>query len=305
MDRIAAMNAFVRVVEAGTFTRAASTLNLPNASVTRLVQGLEDDLEVRLLHRTTRSVTVTPEGANYYERIVRLLAELSDIESTTRQSRMQPTGRVRVVSSTAVGTLVLVPALARFYREHPGVTIDLGLGNRTTDLVADGIDCAVRTGEVFEQALIARRIGELRVITCATPEFLAAHGTPNSPGDLANFPTIGMSSGRDARPQPFYFTRGSETIEVSPEHRLVLNDTNAYLAAGLAGLGIINAPTFGVDAAIADGRLVPVMQEWQRAAMPVHLIYAPNRYLSAKARVFIDWVVELFAQHEFLKRTPA
>jgi DNA-binding transcriptional LysR family regulator len=211
---------------------------------------------------------------------------------------------VRVVSSTAVGTLVLVPALADFYRKHPGVTVDLSLGNRPTDLVAEGVDCAVRTGEIFEQALVARRIGELKVICCATPEFLAAHGTPRSPEDLANFPTIGMSSGRDTRPHPFYFTRGSEEVEISPDYRLVLNDTNAYLAAGLAGLGIIYAPTFGVDAALADGRLVALMPEWQRASMPVHLIYAPNRYLSAKVRVFIDWVVELFERHEFLKRAP-
>ena len=181
MDRIAAMTAFVRVVEAGTFTKAADTLNVPNATVTRLIQSLEEDLKIRLLHRTTRSVTVTPEGATYYERIVRLLAELADIESSTKQSVASPSGRVRVETAAGLAALVVVPALGEFYRSYPQVEIELGAGNRQADLVAEGIDCAIRVGEVTDQFLVARRVGEFRFATCATPEFLASHGTPEDP----------------------------------------------------------------------------------------------------------------------------
>jgi hypothetical protein len=180
MDRIAAMTAFVRVVEAGTFTKAADTLDLPNASVTRLIQGLEQELKVRLLHRTTRSVTVTPEGATYYERVVRLLADLADIESSTRLSQGKPSGKVRVEAAAAIGTMVIVPALAEFYRDYPEVDVELGVGNRRADLVAEGVDCAIRAGEISEQMIVARRIGAFQFTTCATPAFLQRHGTPTT-----------------------------------------------------------------------------------------------------------------------------
>src|SRR4030095_1694857 len=164
MDRIAAMNAFVRVVEAGTFTKAADTLDLPNATVTRLIQGLEEDLKVRLLHRTTRSVTVTPEGATYCERTVRRRAELADIESSTRLSQGKPSGTVRVETPAAIGTMIIVPALADFYREYPDVELELGVGTRRTDVVAEGVDCVIRAGEVSEQSMVARRIGVFQFI---------------------------------------------------------------------------------------------------------------------------------------------
>ncbi|SCK31970.1 transcriptional regulator, LysR family [Variovorax sp. HW608] len=302
MDRIAAMTAFVRVVEAGTFTKAADTLNLPNATVTRLIQSLEEDLKIRLLHRTTRSVTVTPEGAAYYERVVALLADLADIESTAKQSVASPSGRVRVETAAGLAALVIVPALGEFYRNNPQVQIELGAANRQADLVAEGVDCAIRVGEVTDQFLVARRVGEFRFTTCATPQFLAEHGTPSTPQDLYALPTIGLSSSRAGRPLPFRFVNGDENLELSLAHRLVVNDTNAYLAAGTSGLGIIQAPTYGVHAALGDGSLVTLFDEWTVASIPVNVIYPPNRYLSAKVRVFIDWVVALFERHEYLRR---
>lgn len=302
MDRIAAMNAFVRVVEAGTFTKAADTLDVPNATVTRLIQALEQELKVRLLHRTTRSVTVTPEGATYYERVIRLLADLADIEASASQSLAKPSGRVKVETAAAIGSLVIVPSLAEFYRDFPEVEIDLGAGNRRADLVAEGIDCAIRMGEVTEQMLVARRIGEFHFTTCATPEFLAVHGTPATPEDLRERPTIGMSSARSGRPLPFRFANAAGDVDLQLPHRLVVNDTNAYLAAGLAGLGIIQAPAYAVHSAIQGGHLVPMLGEWHTPGFPVHVIYPPNRYLSAKVRVFIDWIVALFERHEYLRR---
>jgi DNA-binding transcriptional LysR family regulator len=301
MDRIAAMNAFVRVVEAGTFTKAADTLNVPNATVTRLIQGLEQELKVRLLHRTTRSVTVTPEGATYYERVVRLLADLADIESSASQSIAKPSGRVRVETAAAIGSLVILPALANFYRDFPDVEVELGVGNRRADLVAEGIDCAIRAGDVNEQMIVARRIGEFHFITCATPKFLAAHGTPATPDELQGRPTIGMMSG-NVRPLAFRFAGASGELDLQLSHRLVVNDTTSYLAAAQAGLGIAQLPAYAAHEAIRAGQLVPVLQEWDTPSIPVHVIYPPNRYLSAKVRVFIDWIVALFERHEYLRR---
>ncbi|CAB3788422.1 HTH-type transcriptional regulator DmlR [Paraburkholderia caffeinitolerans] len=302
MDRIAAMTAFVRVVEAGTFTKAADTLDMPNATLTRLIQKLEEDLQVRLLHRTTRSVTVTPEGAIYYERVVRLLADLAEIESSTTHARAKPSGKIRVDTAAAIGTLVLMPALAGFYDAYPDVEIELDIGNRRTDLIAEGIDCAIRAGEVDEQSLVARQIGSFGFTTCATPALLAAHGTPASPEQLRDLPTLGMIPSRGGRSLPFQFSDDGKRNDLALDHRLVVNDTNAYLAAGHASLGIIQAPSYSVRDAVAAGTLVPILEEWQPRPNPIYVIYAPNRYLSAKVRVFIDWVIELFERDEYLKR---
>ena len=302
MDRIAAMNAFVRVVEAGNFTKAADTLDVPNATVTRLIQSLEQHLQVRLLQRTTRSVTVTAEGAIYYERVVRLLADLADIESTSKQSVARPSGRVRVETAAAIGTMVIVPALSEFYRAYPDVEVDLSIGNRQADLVAEGVDCAIRVGDVTEQFLVARRIGEFQFTTCATPQFLATRGVPATPDDLQPRTTIGMDSTSTGRPLPFRFANGSGEVEMSPSHSLLVNDTNAYLAAGLAGLGIIQAPAYAVQAALERGRLVAVLDEWRPASVPVHVVYPSNRFLSPKVRVFIDWAVTLFERNAQLRR---
>jgi DNA-binding transcriptional LysR family regulator len=301
MDRIAAMKAFVRVVEAGNFTKAADTLGVPNPRVTRLIQSLERDLQVKLLHRTTRSVTVTPEGATYYERVLRLLAELSDIESSARLARGQPTGRVRVETAAAVGSMLIVPALAGFCRDFPEVQIELGTGNRRSDLVAEGIDCAIRVGAIDEPSIVARRIGSFRSTTCATPAFLQAHGAPRDLDELARLPTVGMLSARSGRPLPFRYGDGAVLQELELAHKLVVNDTNSYVAAALAGLGVVQVPSYAVHEALRDGRLVPLLTDLQTPVVPIHVLYAPNRYLSAKVRVFIDWAVALFERNESLR----
>jgi DNA-binding transcriptional LysR family regulator len=302
MDRFFAMSAFVRVVEAGSFTRAAETMDLPKPTVTRLIQGLERDLRVRLLDRTTRSVTVTAEGASYYERVVRLLAELSDIESAAKQSIARPSGRLHVDVATAIATSVLIPALPEFYRSYPEIELDLSITNRYVDLVADNIDCAVRAGSVEEQFVVARRIGEFRFVTCASPAYLSAFGTPATPGELhSRHRLLGLVSTRTGKPITFRFVRDAEEIEIEPHPRFGVDDTNAYLAAGLAGLGVLQAPAYMVDAAVRNGQLGAVLQDWTTPPVPVHVLYRPNRFLGAKVRVFIDWMATLFERNPHLK----
>ncbi|HEX2543692.1 MAG TPA: LysR family transcriptional regulator [Ramlibacter sp.] len=302
MDRFSAMSAFVRVVEAGSFTKAAETMELPKPTVSRLIQGLEQDLRVRLLDRTTRSVTVTAEGATYYERVVRLLSELSDIESSAKQSLANPSGRLRVDVATAVATKVLIPALPHFYELYPEIELEFGIGNRYSDLVADNVDCVVRAGPAVEEFLVARRVGGFRLITCAAPKYLQAFGMPQAVTELpGHHRLLGLLSTRTGKPIPFRFHRNGESVEIAPQPRLLVDDTNAHLAAGVAGLGILQAPGYMLQAELESGQLVPVLQEWVTQTVPLHVLYRPNRFLSAKVRVFIDWTIALFERNPHLK----
>jgi LysR family transcriptional regulator, regulator for bpeEF and oprC len=302
MDRLSAMNAFVRVVEAGSFTRAAQTMDLPKPTVTRLIQWLEHDLRVRLLDRTTRSVAVTAEGAAFYDRVVHLLAELSDIESTAKHSTARPSGRLRVDAATAIATKVLIPALPDFYRAYPEIELEFGITNHHADLTADNVDCAVRAGTVDEQFLVARRVGEFTRVTCASPAYLASFGTPATPHELqTRHRLLGLVSNRTAKAIPFDFIRHAANVEVAPHPRFSVDDTNAYLAAGLAGLGILQAPAYMVQPSLRSGELVALLQDWATPPVPVHVIYRPNRFLGAKVRVFIDWTVALFGRNPHLR----
>lgn len=297
------MVAFARVVEAGSFTRASETLNIPRFTVTRLVQSLETDLGVRLLHRTTRNVTVTVEGATYYEGVVRLLADLAFVECSAKQSGAKPSGLIRIEMAAAVGTMVVLPALHEFYASYPDVEVELRVGNRHIDLVAEAVDCAIRVGEISDPSLVARCIGEFQYLTCATSSYLETHGIPKTPEDLANgHDTIGLISARTGRALPFAYVKDGRPVELALRHRLCLNDTNAYLAAGVNGLGIIQSPSYSVQPAIARRHLVPVLEDWHTGSTPVHVIYAPNRFLSAKVRVFIDWMISVFERNASLKR---
>jgi DNA-binding transcriptional LysR family regulator len=301
MDRFSAMTAFVRVVESGSFTKAAKTLDVPKPTVTRLVQALESQLRVQLIHRSTRALTLTPEGATYYERTVRLLAELEDIESGTRSSLARPSGRIKVEVSVGMAAMVIVPALVDFYVQYPDIEIELSIGNRDVDIVADGVDCAIRTGPIADQSLVARRIGYFHFATCASPGYLARRGVPSHPQALAaDHDTIGMVSSRLGRALPFAYSKDSERLEVTPRFRLSVNDTHAYLAAGVAGLGVIQAASLAVQAAIDSGQLVAFLEDWHSDVYPTSIVYPPNRFLSAKVRVFVDWAVALFERNPTL-----
>src|SRR6188508_3328723 len=176
MDQIQGMRIFVRVVEAGTFTRAADSLALPKGTVTKQIQALESRLRVKLLNRTTRRVTVTPDGAAYYERTARLLNDLDDIEASMANAQANPSGRLRVDVGSSVARLIIIPALPDFYRRFPDIQLDLGVSDRPVDLVTDNVDCVIRGGELTEQSLVARRIANMPLVAVATPAYLAEHG---------------------------------------------------------------------------------------------------------------------------------
>lgn len=298
MDRIVQMRAFARVVETGSFTKAADSMDLPKASLTRLVQALEARLRVQLLTRTTRKVTVTQDGAAYYERTMALLSELEAIDQGMLHDQSKPRGRLRVDVTTLTGSRVLIPALGDFHERYPDIQIALGVSDRAIDLLVDNVDFVLRVGPVQDAGLVARRVGQIQFCTCASPAYLAKHGTPTTPQELDLEPhqAVGYFSSRTGRVFPFVFHRGDERIEVEGRRRLDVNDSNAYVAAGLAGLGIVQLAKYAVQEHLDNGELVPLFPEWHHNAVPVHLVYSPNRYVSARMRVFIEWVAETLAK---------
>ncbi len=297
MDRIVQMRAFARVVETGSFTKAADSMDLPKASLTRLVQALEARLRVQLLTRTTRKVSVTQDGAAYYERTMALLSELEAIDQGMLHDQSKPRGRLRVDVTTLTGSRVLIPALADFHDRYPDIQIALGVSDRAIDLLVDNVDFVLRVGAVQDAGLVARRVGQIQFCTCAAPAYLQKHGTPLAPQDLDREPhqAVGYFSSRTGRVFPFVFHRGDERVEIEGRRRLDVNDSNAYVAAGLAGLGVVQLARYAVQNQLDSGELVPLFPEWHHNAVPVYLVYSPNRYVSARMRVFIEWVAETLA----------
>ncbi len=294
MDRIVQMRAFARVVETGSFTKAAESMDLPKASLTRLVQALEARLRVQLLTRTTRKVTVTQDGAAYYERTVALLSELEAIDQGMLHDNSRPRGRLRVDVTTLTGSKVLIPAMADFHARYPEIEVALGVSDRSIDLLVDNVDLVLRVGKVDDPGLVARRVGQIRFRICASPAYLQQHGHPQHPEDLDQAPhwSVGYFSPRTGRIFPFTFWRDGKGLEIQGRRRLDVNDSNAYLAAGLSGLGVVQLAAYAVEDHVASGALVPLFEDWEGPEVPVYIVYSPNRYVSARMRVFVEWVAE-------------
>jgi DNA-binding transcriptional LysR family regulator len=302
MDRFDAMQAFARVVEAGSFTRAAETLHMSKTSVTQLVQQLEARLRVKLLNRTTRKVNVTADGAAYYERVVRLLADMDDAETSLSSASALPRGRLRVDVPSPLARMILVPALPVFHARYPDIQIDMGVSDRMVDVIGENVDCVVRGGELTDPSLMARRVGDLQLGVYAAPGYLERAGRPSHPRELedTHHRVVGFLWSRSGKAFPYAMHNSDgdgERIEVQGHHVFSVDDGNAYLAAGLAGLGILWLPDYMSKAHLARGELVPLFEGWRLDPMPMYVAFPPNRHVSAKLRAFIDWIVELMAQH--------
>lgn len=303
MDQILAMRAFARVVETGTFTQAASSLAVPKGTVTKLVQQLEARLKVRLLNRTTRRVTVTPDGALYYERALRLLNDLDDIEASMSNAHATPSGRIRVDVGTSVARLLIIPALPSFYARYPDIALDLGVSDRLVDIIGEGVDCVLRAGDLTDQSLVARRIGNISLVTLASADYVRKHGLPAHPRELEDgqHRTINFLAPRAGKPYLLEFHKDGEHFEILGRNQLAVNEANAYGEAIRMGLGIGQTATFTVGPLIDSGELVRVLPEWTRPPFPIYVVYPPNRHLSAKVRAFVDWAAELFAGNKDLQ----
>ena len=297
MDRFDAMQAFARVVEAGSFTKAAGTLHMSKTTVTQLVQQLEARLRVKLLNRTTRKVNVTADGAAYYQRVIKLLADMEDAETSLPGASVSPRGRLRVDVPSPFARLILIPALPEFHARYPDIQIDMGVSDRIVDIIDENVDCVVRGGELLDQSLMARKVADLQLGVFAAPDYLARSGTPMHPQELedSHHRVVAFLWARTGKPMPYALHNDKQSLQIKGRHVLAVDDGNAYLAAGLAGMGVLWLPRYMSDAPVARGELVPLFEGWQLESMPLYIAYPPNRHISLKLRVFIDWVVELMA----------
>lgn len=306
MDRFDAMQAFARVVETGSFTRAADTLHMSRTSVTQLIQQLEARLRVRLLNRTTRKLNLTADGTAYYERVVRLLADMDDAETSLSSAAAAPRGRLQVDVPSPLARLLLIPALPDFHARYPDIQIDMGVSDRMVDLIDENVDCVVRGGELTDQSLMARRVADLPLGVFAAPAYLQHAGVPQHPRDLENGRQriVGYLWARTGKPLSYALHKDGETVQVHGRPVLTVDDGNAYLAAGIAGMGVLWLPRYMADEALARGELVELFAGWTMETMPLFVAFPPNRHVSAKLRVFIDWIVELMARHAPVARPP-
>ncbi len=303
MNKLQAMEVFVQVVDAGGFTRAADNMQLPKATVSTLVQALEQELNVKLLHRTTRQVSVTSDGVAYYERCLRILADVREAEESLSRNRANPSGRLRVDAGTSIANDVIIPALPLFFERYPDILLELGCSDRPIDLIEEGVDCAIRGGTLADSSLIARRIGILHFTTCATPGYIDKHGRPSHPNELSAHRCINYFSSKTGKTYDWDYSRDGERIQIAVPASLAVNDSTAYLTAGLAGIGIVQMSSFALAPLVAGGLMVPLLEGWLSDPLPMHVVYPQNRHLSAKVRVFVEWVAELFANHPGFQST--
>jgi len=301
MDRLQAIEVFTRVVETNSFSKAAELLDLPRGTVSTLIQGLELHVGVRLLNRTTRQVSVTEDGALYYERCLRILAEVADAESSLSNKRQNPVGTVRVDTSGTLARTLLLPALDEFYRTYPHIDLRLGLADRNIDIVQDGVDCVIRMGALEESSLVARRIGNARITTCASPAYLEEHGTPTTLDELIQHRAVNYVSARSGKTFPFEFEVDGENIKVPLNGALAVNDGTVYITAGVKGYGIIQPSRFMVADLIARGELKEILTTYRCPSTPLSLVYPHRRHLSSRVRAFTDWITEVAERNPDLR----
>jgi len=297
MDQLLAIRALARVIESGSFTRAADSLSMPIATVSKLVRDLEGHLGVRLLQRTTRRVTVTPEGEEYYAKSGRVLRDLEDIDGAFNMARGKPRGQLRIDVGGSTARDVLIPVLADFMARYPDIRIDLSVSDRSADLIGDKVDCVIRGGAMESSSLVARRLGEAVLITCASPAYLNQFGTPAYPDELKNgHRLVAYVSSDTGRPFPFRFEQAGKQTEVKTDYRMGVNESNAHLAACVAGHGIVQTFGYAAASALRGGLVVEILRNWRPAPYPFHLVYPQARHVTHRLRVFMDWALEVFPQ---------
>lgn len=294
MDYYFCMRAFARVVDHGSFARASEGLEISRATATTAVAQLEKRLGVRLLHRTTRRLSLTDDGRIFYERCVRILDEVAETEDALSSARVSPRGLLRVSTPHSFVHLVFFSALPRFLARYPDLSVEVVLTDRAVNLVEEGIDCAVRGVDIpGDSTLVARQVSSVRLTTCASPEYLAARGTPRSVAELERHNCVRFISPSTGRTVDWRFQRGEERVHFTPRGQLGVTSLEAAAAAAVNGIGIAQVPDAMVILPQWAGRLRPILVDWVAFGPMLQVVYPSNRYLTAKVRAFADFVSEI------------
>ncbi|MDR5838395.1 LysR substrate-binding domain-containing protein [Caballeronia sp. LZ034LL] len=303
IDRVHAMRVFTRVVDTNSFTRAAESLGMPRASVSTTVQQLEALVGVQLLARTTRRLNLTVDGAAYYERSAQILADIDELESGFGAGEERLRGRLRVEMPDTVATSIVVPALPEFHARFPQIELSLGIGNRNVDLVGSGVDCSVQLGELPDSGLIARRLGVLEQVTCASPAYLEKHGAPATLGDLAQHVAVNCVSEKTGRPADFDFDVDGEPVTMKMRGFVQVADEHAYLACGIEGLGLIQPLRIAAQPYLRSGQLREVLPDLKAPPLKVSVAFLKSRQATPRVSVFVDWLATLFERSQLIDDT--
>lgn len=295
MDRFEGMRIFTRIVELRSFTQAGEALGYPKSTVTNAIKEMESRLRVRLLHRTTRQVTPTLDGEAYYRRCVRLLADLEEAETLFSDALVNPGGKLRVDMHGTLGLHFVLPVLGQFCSRYPNIELEIGMGDRLTDLVRESIDCVLRVGKPRDSSMVARRIATLEQVTCASVEYLKLHGEPRSLEDLATQRAVNFFSPQTGKVYPFDFMVNGVERTVAIDGRISVNNAEAYVSCCRSHFGLIQVPRYHVEALLAQRELREVLADYRPDPLPVAVMYPHHRQLSPRVRVFVDWLAEVFA----------
>jgi DNA-binding transcriptional LysR family regulator len=294
MDKFEDLQAFVAVVDAGSFTAAAERLNLAKSAVSRRISALEERLGVQLLRRTTRVLNLTETGSSFYEHSARILADLEEAEAAVQQEHGELRGTLRLALPLSFGVRHMCKPIAAFTKLHPKVAFDLNLNDRRIDLIEEGADVAVRIGRLQDSSLIVRRLFDVRAVVCASPAYLNVHGRPERPEDLRNHECLVYSNLADPNRWTYSDDAGNQqTVEVKP---ILSASSGDFLANAAAhGMGLVIQPTFIASESIRRGNLVPVLTNYEWPISPAYAVYPPTRHLSYRVRAFIDFLAERFS----------
>lgn len=296
MNQLEQIRIFVELVRAGSATQAANRLNLANSAVSRRLKELEARLGTQLLHRTTRSMTLTEDGRAYFERCVQILDDLDEAERGLSSRASELSGRLRIAAPWSFGVSHLVPAITEFMHLHPKVLVDLDMNDRRVDLVAEGIDVAIRIGELGDSSYIARKLAPVSHVVAASPDYLQRFGRPETPDDLAHHQGLCYANLK-APGQWLYFDKSGQRCSVKVPIRLRASNGDALRHAAIAGLGVLCEPSFITFQAMRQGLLVPLLTEYRWYQMGIYALYPQTRHLSPRVRGFIDFLSQRFGDH--------
>jgi LysR family transcriptional regulator for bpeEF and oprC len=294
MEDFSAIASFVRVVEAKSFRAAAAQLGMTPSGVSRAVSRLEEQIGVRLLFRSTRALNLTDDGESFYHRCKDLLADLDEAVDALGYARTKPRGKLRVAMNVSVGRAGLIPNLADFEARYPDIRLELSMSERNIGLIEEGIDCAIRMGELEDSNLVARKLGYFSNVLCASPGYLARHGTPTCLDDLKRHQCINYLYPTNGRAYQWQFDSPDGPVALDVDAHLLINDGESVIQAAIAGLGIIQVPHWLAAGPIGHGKLQVIMEDTISTGSPVWIVYPQKKHLSARVHAFIDWVQELF-----------
>jgi len=294
MEDFSAISIFVRVVEAKSFAAAATQLGMSPSGVSRAVARLEAQLGARLLFRSTRALRLTDDGAVFHARCKEILADLAEATEALGHARSHPVGKLRVAVHPAIGRASLIPNLAEFERQYPDVRLELAMSEHHLDLNEEGIDCAIRMGDLEDSSLIARKLGHFSNVLCASPEYLRRHGAPETIEQLRQHRCINYMHPRSGKPYQWQFDTPEGRVALDIDAHMLINDGESVIQAAVAGLGIIQIPHCLAASALAKGDLQIVMSGTVSTGLPVWIVYPQKRHLSARVQAFIGWIRELF-----------